>query len=69
MSRPSRYCGETASTTILSNPGWSRSDSAGPITGQPLPENPLASHSSPVGILCEGSRPMLRNMHSEPSRP
>ena len=35
-------------------------DSSGPITGQPFRVKPLASHSSSVGIRCDGRRPMLR---------
>ena len=57
---PSSHCGDTASTTTLSNPGWSRSDSAGPITGHPALVKPLASHSASVGMRWEGSIPMLR---------
>jgi hypothetical protein len=46
--------------TILSNPGWSRSDSAGPITGNPARLYPLASHSASVGSRCDGNSPSER---------
>ena len=44
----------------MSKPGWSRTDSSGPMTGKPLRLYPLASHSSSVG------RPVRRQQPQAP---